>query len=86
MVVRWLSGGVFRAAGSSSKLSTDPFAARPSAPTAGSAMPARTAPARTLTPRNLAACCVEDRPPPERFFGMGAAYVLIRRTSVYALA
>ena len=73
IVVRWLSGGVFRLAGSSSKLSTDPLAASPSAPTAGSAMPASTAPASTLTPRNFAACCVADRPPPERFFGMGEA-------------
>lgn len=86
MEVRWLSGGVFRLAGRASKLSTDPLAASPSAPTAGNAMPASTAPARTLTPRNLAACCVGDRPPPERFFGMEAAYVLIRRTRVYALA
>src|SRR3954464_12840537 len=86
IVVRWLSGGVFRFVGSSSKLSPDPLAASPSAPAAGSAMPAITAPARTLTPRNLAACCVGDRPPPERFFGIGAAYVLIRRTRVQALA
>ncbi len=86
MVVRWLSGGVFRFAGISSKLSTDPFAARPSVPKAGRAMPASTPPARTLIPRNFAACWTGERPPPERLFGMRAAYVLVCRTEVNALA
>lgn len=86
IVVRWLSGGVFRLAGISSNPSTVPLVARPSAPAAGSAMPASTTPESAATPRNLAACWVVERPPPERFFGMGAAYVLIRRTHVYALA
>jgi hypothetical protein len=73
IVVRWLSCGLLRLAGRSSKLWTEPLAASPSAPAAGSAMPAITAPASTLTPRNLAACCVGEVPPPERFFGMEAA-------------